>query len=84
MCAFERSEKGMDFIMKSNKKRVQNIKNNNFNNKKILDKKDVIIILIITLIYAILSFINLGSFTNPQTFWKARRGRRKCYYKNKK
>lgn len=35
-----------------------------------ITKKDVILILIITLIYAIVSFINLGTFTNPQTFWK--------------
>lgn len=54
------------------------------NKAKILNKKDIIIMLIITIIYSIVSFINLGSFTNPQTFWKARRGRRKCYYKNKK
>ena len=37
--------------------------------KKLLTKKDKIYMLIITLIYAIVSFINLGSFTNPQTFW---------------
>ncbi len=55
------------------------------NNKtKILNKKDIIIMLIIIIIYSVLSFINLGSFTNPQTFWKARRSRRKCHYKNKK
>lgn len=35
-----------------------------------ITKKDVILILIITLIYAMVSFINLGTFTNPQTFWK--------------
>lgn len=35
-----------------------------------ITKKDVILILIITTIYAIVSFINLGTFTNPQTFWK--------------
>lgn len=35
-----------------------------------ITKKDVILILIITLIYAIVSFINLGTFSNPQTFWK--------------
>ncbi|MBR6504614.1 MAG: phospholipid carrier-dependent glycosyltransferase [Clostridia bacterium] len=32
-------------------------------------KKDLIIISIITIIYSIISFINLGSFTDPQTFW---------------
>jgi len=32
-------------------------------------KKDVIIISIIIIIYAIISFINLGGFKNPQTFW---------------
>ncbi len=35
-----------------------------------ITKKDIILIIIITLIYAIVSFINLGTFTNPQTFWK--------------
>lgn len=35
-----------------------------------ITKKDVILILIITFVYAIVSFINLGTFTNPQTFWK--------------
>lgn len=35
-----------------------------------ITKIDVILILIITLVYAIVSFINLGTFTNPQTFWK--------------
>lgn len=39
------------------------------NTSKLINKKDKIIILIITLIYAIVSFINLGSFKNPQTFW---------------
>ena len=37
--------------------------------EKLITKKDKIYMLIITLIYAIVSFINLGSFTNPQTFW---------------
>jgi len=32
-------------------------------------KKDLIIISIITIIYAIISFINLGGFIDPQTFW---------------
>lgn len=32
-------------------------------------KKDSIIISIITIIYAIISFINLGGFIDPQTFW---------------
>lgn len=35
-----------------------------------ITKKDVILMIIITLVYAIVSFINLGSNTNPQTFWK--------------
>ena len=35
-------------------------------------KKSTILITIITLAYAILSFINLGSFTNPQTFWHSK------------
>jgi len=36
---------------------------------KKLEKKDVIIIFIITILYAIVSFINLGSLEAPQTFW---------------
>lgn len=32
-------------------------------------KKDIIIISIITIIYGIISFINLGGFIDPQTFW---------------
>ena len=46
------------------------------NVKKILNKKvtkmtktDYIIITIIVILYSILSFINLGSFNNPQTFY---------------
>ncbi len=35
-----------------------------------ITKKDVILMLIITIVYGIVSFINLGSFTNPQTFWE--------------
>lgn len=35
-----------------------------------LSKIDYIIIVIIILLYSILSFINLGSFNNPQTFYK--------------
>ena len=35
-----------------------------------ITKKDLILMLIITFIYAIISFINLGTFINPQTFWK--------------
>lgn len=46
-----------------------NGKNNS--DKKLITKKDKIIMTIITLIYAVFSFINLGSFTNPQTFWKS-------------
>lgn len=51
------------------------------NNTKILNKKDIVMMLIVTLIYAIISFVNLGSFTNPQTFWKARKCKRRSYYK---
>lgn len=40
------------------------------NESRKITKKDVILMLIITLVYAIVSFINLGTFTNPQTFWK--------------
>lgn len=36
-----------------------------------LTAKDVLLMIIITGIYAIISFINLGSFSNPQTFWEA-------------
>lgn len=39
-----------------------------------ITKKDVILILVITFIYAIVSFINLGTFKNPQTFWEANVG----------
>lgn len=35
-----------------------------------ITKVDVFIIILITLFYSILSFINLGSFKNPQTFYK--------------
>lgn len=34
-----------------------------------LTMKDVGLMLLIILIYGVISFINLGSFTNPQTFW---------------
>lgn len=40
------------------------------NKSKIMTKKDYIILAIITIIYSIISFINLGSTTNPQTFYK--------------
>lgn len=41
------------------------------NNKvKHLTKIDYLILGIIVLIYSVLSFINLGSFTNPQTFYE--------------
>ena len=33
--------------------------------------KDILIILFITIVYSILSFINLGTIVEPQTFWKA-------------
>ena len=46
-----------------------NDKNNS--DKKLITKKDKIIMAIITIIYAVFSFINLGSFSNPQTFWKS-------------
>jgi len=36
--------------------------------KKFLEK-DLIIISIITILYGIISFINLGGFVDPQTFW---------------
>ena len=35
---------------------------------KLFTKKDIIAMTIITVIYAIVSFINLGSFTNPRNF----------------
>lgn len=43
---------------------------NEANRTSRITRKDVILILIITLVYAIVSFVNLGTFTNPQTFWK--------------
>ena len=39
-----------------------------------MTKNDWIILGIITLIYAVISFIRLGSFTNPQTFSEYRQG----------
>lgn len=56
--------------MKKEDKQEKIINKNEDNEKRKITKKDVILILIITLIYAIVSFINLGTFTNPQTFWK--------------
>lgn len=35
-----------------------------------MKKKDIILMLTITIVYAVVSFINLGTLTNPQTFWK--------------
>ncbi len=58
-------------MKKKNEKKVEKkvtIQENDETTK--IAKLDVILILIITLIYAIVSFINLGTFTNPQTFWK--------------
>ena len=34
-----------------------------------LTKTDITIIICITLVYGIISFLNLGSLTNPQSFW---------------
>lgn len=48
---------------------IENVENTSKKTSKIT-KKDVILILIITLIYGVVSFINLGTLTNPQTFWK--------------
>lgn len=39
-----------------------------------MTKNDWIILVVITLIYAVISFIRLGSFTNPQTFSEYRQG----------
>ncbi len=35
-----------------------------------LEKKDALPIAVITLVYAVIAFLNLGIFTNPQTFWR--------------
>lgn len=63
--------------MKNEKTIEKNNENSESDNKlkknKIINKKDIIIMSIITIIYAIVSFINLGSFTNPQTYWKSTR-----------
>lgn len=48
---------------------IENVENTSKKTRKIT-KRDVILILVITIIYAVVSFINLGTFTNPQTFWK--------------
>lgn len=37
-----------------------------------ITKTDKILMAVITFIYAIISFINLGTFKNPQTFWESK------------
>lgn len=54
---------------KTEKKKVQDDQLREEKTSRIT-KKDVILMLIITLVYAIVSFVNLGTLTNPQTFWK--------------
>ena len=44
--------------------------NDKHNKTSKMSKKDYIILGIIVLFYSVLSFINLGSFKNPQTFYK--------------
>ncbi len=43
--------------------------------KKLKERKDIAVLLLIMLVYTIVSFINLGSLTNPQTFWEAKTSR---------
>ena len=67
-------------MRKKNKKAKISIENkqeekDNIKNEKLLVKKDYIYITIITIVYSIVSFINLGSFTNPQTFWVAEKNK---------
>lgn len=47
---------------------MQKIKEYFSDNTRKMTKNDWVILGIITLIYSIISFINLGSFKNPQTF----------------
>ena len=69
-----KKEKSQKTKQSQNKEEKINIENkseetHNTTHKKLLVKKDYIYIAIITIVYSIVSFINLGSFTNPQTFW---------------
>lgn len=50
----------------------------------LITKKDIIIMIIIAFIYAIISFINLGTFKNPQTFWKVENYGQTATFKIKK
>lgn len=64
-----KKEKSDKNVVSENVNTTEN-KSENINDWKIT-KKDVILMVIISLIYAILSFINLGSNENPQTFWES-------------
>ncbi len=59
-----------DKISEKQKKTKVEKKENVKTSKRLITKKDIIYMSIITLIYTIVSFINFGSFTNPQTFWQ--------------
>lgn len=59
-----------EVLMKMQDNSQECVKQQNDDEARKITKKDVILMLIITLVYAIISFINLGTFTNPQTFWE--------------
>lgn len=65
---------------KTNTETVNNLEEEQKETSKIT-KKDVILMLIITFIYAIVSFINLGVLTNPQTFWKVEVGKEEAIFR---
>ena len=56
--------------MKNMGKALDRLKAPYYNGQK-LNKKDLIIILAIMIIYSVIAFTNLGSFTIPSTEWKA-------------
>ena len=55
-------------MKKSAKSKFKTIKSLLRDNSRKLGKIDWIIIGVMVVVYSIISFINLGSFTNPQTF----------------
>lgn len=55
-------------MRKSSKSKFRTIKSWLRDNSRKLGKIDWIIIGVMVVVYAIISFVNLGSFTNPQTF----------------
>ena len=55
-------------MRKSSKSKFKTIKSWLRDNSRKLGKIDWLIIGIMVVVYSVISFINLGSFTNPQTF----------------